>query len=183
LTDATFDQLVSARSGDEEARERLLANLRPRLVLWASSRMSPKLASRISEEDVAQEILLALHESLPQFRGGDAATLRAWVFTIAENRLRDLARSANALKRRTVPMQRSQTSPSGAAMRAEARASVHEALPRLKEEYRTVIRLRRIEDLDTAETAERMMRTPGAVRVLYLRAIRALRRELERESE
>ncbi len=145
--------------------------------------MSPRLARHVSEEDVAQEILLAVHESIGQFAGGDAATLRAWILTVAENRLRDLARSAGALKRRTpVPLRRSQTSPSGVAMRAEAQASVHEALLRLKEEYRTVIRLRRVEEHDTAETAARMERSPGAVRILYLRAIRALRAELERES-
>ena len=183
MTDATFHQLVSARDGDAKAREQLLEKLRPRLVLWASSRMSARLASRTTAEDVAQEILIAVHESMGQFRGGDAATLRAWVFTIAANRLRDLARSADALKRRTAPMLRSQTSPSVVAMRAEEQARVHEAISRLKEEYRTVICLRRIEELDTAATAARMDRTPGAVRVLYMRALRALRRELERDSE
>jgi len=178
--DGTYHQLLEAMGGDEEARGRLLERLRPRLVLWASSRMSERLRSRTTAEDVAQEILLAVHRSLPQFQGGDERAFRAWLFTIAENRIRDLANAANALKRRTPePRRHDQTSPSGVVMRAEMAERLRAALERLPPDYREVIRLRRFEELETAAVAEAMNRSPTAVRVLYCRAIRALREEMD----
>jgi RNA polymerase sigma-70 factor (ECF subfamily) len=179
VRDATYQQLLEARDGDEEARGRLLERLRPRLILWASSRMSDRLRSRMTAEDVAQEILLSVHRSMAQFRGGDDRAFRAWLFTVAENRVRDLANHTNAQKRRTPePRYLSQTSPSGHAMRAESVDRLREALERLSPDYREVIRLRRFEELETAAVAEAMDRSPTAIRVLYCRAIRALREEM-----
>jgi len=169
--------------GDEDARGPLLERLRPRLTLWATSRMSKQLRARMTAEDVAQEILLAVHRSLAQFSGGDGRAFRAWLFTVAENRIRDLANEANALKRRTPnPVSRSQTSPSGRAMATEMATRVREALTRLPEDYRRVIQLRRFEELETAEVAAAMDRSQNAVRVLYCRAIQALRAEMGDEA-
>jgi RNA polymerase sigma-70 factor (ECF subfamily) len=44
-----------------------------------------------------------------------------------------------------------------------------------------VLRLRNLEGLPFEEVARRMGRTPGAVRVLWLRALDRLRRELKKE--
>jgi RNA polymerase sigma-70 factor (ECF subfamily) len=179
VVDATEHQLAALRGGDKEARGALLERLRPRLVLWASSRMSDRLRARLTAEDAAQEILLALHRSLDQFRGGDVRAFRAWVFTVAENRVRDLAREAGALKRETPePRAGSATTPSGHAMRNEAAERVRDALARLPDDYRRVIQLRRFEELEPAEVAAALDRSPNAVRILYCRAIQALRKEM-----
>jgi RNA polymerase sigma-70 factor (ECF subfamily) len=181
-TGETHHQLRRAIEGDDQAREALLERLRPRLVLWASARMSPALRAKLEPEDAAQEILLAVHKSLHQFTGDEYAKFRAWLFTVAENRIRDLAAHANALKRRTPePSRRTQTTPSVGAMRTEMAGRLHEALMRLPEDYRRVIQLRRFEELDSAAVAELMDRSPNAVRVLYFRAIRALREEMPEE--
>ncbi len=177
--DATYHQLLAVMDGDVEARDQLLERLRPRMILWASSRMSPQLRARMTPEDVAQEILLSVHRSLEQFRGENAPAFRAWLFAAAENRIRDLAANANAIKRRVPdPEPRSQTSPSGRAMKAESIRLLQEAIARLPEDYRRVIQLRRIEERDTADVASRMDRSPNAVRILYCRAIKALRDEM-----
>lgn len=175
----TLHELRDAQAGDDRAREALLERLRPRLVLWAATRMSPSLRAKLEPEDAAQEILLALHRSLGQFQGGDDRAFRAWLFTVAENRIRDLAEKAGALKRRTPePLRRSQTSPSRGAIRTEMAAKVREALTRLPEDYRRVIQLRRFEEMDTADVAKAMDRSANAVRVLYCRALQALREEM-----
>jgi RNA polymerase sigma-70 factor (ECF subfamily) len=180
--DRTDQDLRAALRGDDEARGELMERLRPRLVLWASTRMSPALRARLDPEDAAQEILLALHKSLDQFRGDSAQAFRAWLFTVAGNRLRDLADHANALKRKLPSrMSFSQTSPSQAATRTEMATRVRQALERLREDYRTVIQLRRFEELDTSDVAKAMERSPNAVRVLYCRAIQALRAEMREE--
>lgn len=174
--DQTHQLLDGALEGDEEARSGLLERLRPRLVLWAAARMPDILRSRIDAEDAAQEIILALHANLHRFEGGN---FRAWMFTVAKNRLRDMAEHAGALKRRTPqPQEASQTSPSMAAIRDERAQILREAVAALPEDYRRVIQLRRLEELDTAEVARALDRSENAVRILYFRALKLLREEL-----
>lgn len=66
-----------------------------------------------------------------------------------------------------------------AMMRAETRAVVRKCISELPENYRTVLILRDIEELDTVETAERLGMTPNAVKVRLHRARQALRTLLD----
>jgi len=178
IPDETLHELQAALEGNEEARGVLLERLRPRLVLWAAARMPDALRARLDPEDAAQEILLTLHRKLEKFEGGN---FHAWLFTVANNRLRDLIEHSAALKRRTPePQSFSQTSPSSAAIRAESAVRLRSALGRLAADYREVIRLRRFEELETAAVAQAMGRSPNAVRLLYFRALKALKLELEK---
>ena len=63
-------------------------------------------------------------------------------------------------------------------MRQEQQVRLAAALEKLPSDYREVIVLRHLEDLSHEEVARRMDRTPGAVRMLWLRALSALRAEL-----
>jgi DNA-directed RNA polymerase specialized sigma24 family protein len=54
---------------------------------------------------------------------------------------------------------------------AELRAAVGDAMTRLPESHRTVLELLREQNLTLAEAADRMGRTPGAVKKLYGRAL------------
>ena len=65
--------------------------------------------------------------------------------------------------------------------RAELRTRVRSAIDRLPENYRTVLLLRDIEELDTDETATMLGITPQAVKTRLHRARQALRTLLERE--
>ena len=59
--------------------------------------------------------------------------------------------------------------------RAETRAQVRAAIDRLPESYRTVLLLRDLEELDTAEVAGMLGITPNAVKIRLHRARQALR--------
>lgn len=179
LTD-TIALVKRARDGDESARGRLLEHLRPRLVLWCSSRMSPALRAKVEPEDLAQEVLLALHKGLDQYDGSPGRAFYAWMFRVAENRIRDSAEHFGAQKRRSHPLPNppSQTTPSMFAVREESFARLRRAVEQLPDDYRTVIRLRRFEELDVPVIAEQMGRTPNAVRVLYCRALKALKKQM-----
>lgn len=175
----TFALVREVLAGNIAAREDLLARLRPRLVLWAASRMGPALRVKTDPEDLAQEILLALHAGLPTVEFEDARRFFAWVFKVAESRVADAARHVAAEKRRPAARDAAtQASPSEAAIRGESFQRLHAAIAALPEDYSLVIRLRRIEELTCAETAERMRRSESAVRVLYFRALQALRESL-----
>jgi RNA polymerase sigma-70 factor (ECF subfamily) len=66
-------------------------------------------------------------------------------------------------------------SPSDHAQRRELVAVVADRLASLPADYRDVIVLRNLEGLSFEEVAGRMNRTPGAVRVLWVRAIEKFR--------
>ncbi len=69
------------------------------------------------------------------------------------------------------------------AARAETREQVREMIDKLPDNYRTVLILRDLEELGTAETAQMLELTPGTVKVRLHRARQALRNLLEREFE
>lgn len=172
-----------AAGGDALAQGDLLERLRPRLVLWCASRMGPGLRAKVQPEDIAQEVLLALHTALPTFdpSGGEGAFLR-WVFKIAEFRICDLVDHHGALKRKTVPPRSfAQTSASQLVARNEAVTHLLKAMDAMPEDYRTVIQLRRLEERSFEEVAEIMERSTGATHTLYWRALEALRGEVRKQ--
>ncbi len=154
-----------------------MEHLRPRLVLWAAGRLSPALRAKIEPDDVAQETLMAIHRGIERFKGRDHRAFLGWVFKIAENRIRDMADHFGAQKRQPVVprVDLAQTTASVVAARREEVDKVARALPALAEDYRQVISLRRFEEREVKEIAEIMDRSENAVRVLYCRALKALR--------
>lgn len=178
-TSDTFALVEGARSGDARARSELFDALRARLVLWAASQMSPSLRAKFEPDDLAQEVLLAVHRDLDGFTGRDRRTFYAWVFRIAENRLRDLADHFGAAKRREVEIPRSsQTTPGTDAARNEAVRRLADAIADLPEDHRCVVQLRRLEEREFAEIAAALGRSENAVRIVYCRALKALRQAL-----
>ena len=173
----TYQLLELAVGGNSKAHGDLLERLRPRVVMWCAARMSPALRARVEPDDVAQEVLIGVHRHLPSFDGRGEKAFFGWLFRVAENRIRDLVDYHGALKRQAAPpVSFSQTSPSMMAARTEAAQRIQEALAELPEDYRTVIQLRRIEERPLAEVAELMERTVDASRVMYWRAVKALKR-------
>jgi RNA polymerase sigma-70 factor (ECF subfamily) len=178
-TEGTNALVARALDGDAEARDLLLGRIRPRLVLWVAARISPSLRSTTDAEDLVQEVLLAVHRDLPGFRGTPGASFGAWLFRIAENRIRDAADRAGAAKRRAGPVPVPlTTTPSTAAQRGEDLERLRVAIAALPEDHRAVVRLRRLEERSDAEVAAAMGRTENAVRILYCRALKGLRAAL-----
>ena len=75
---------------DPQAFEELFSRLHGRLEMWIGLRMGPLLRSRLTVDDVMQETLIEAHRSLASFRDRGPGSFRRWVFSVAENRLRDL---------------------------------------------------------------------------------------------
>ena len=70
-------------------------------------------------------------------------------------------------------------SPSESAERRELAVVLADSLAELNEEYREVLVLRSLEERDWDETARCLNRTVGATRMLWARALKALRPVLE----
>lgn len=195
-TSETAHLLGAALARDPTALGDLLERLRPRLLLWSATRLSPELKAHVDAEDVAQLVLLAIHRDFARFAGSNRAQFFAWVFSIAENRIRDLARHFGAAKRsaangdfvdaelaeaRAEARRFSRTSPSQAAIRKEALDRMHAALATLPEPQQTILRLRELEMRGYDEIVERMkLPSAGAARTLRCRALVVLRLAMDR---
>ena len=142
--------------------------------------------------DAVQDALLSVHRSIDRFQGG--SQLGTWLHRIAVNaalmKLRSEGRRPEETLGDLLPEYdeaghrlgevRGWEPPSDSALEsAELRALVRESIDSLPEGHRSVLVLRDLEQLDTAETAELLGIKPGAVKTRLHRARQALRTLLE----
>ena len=194
--------LDAARRGDRAAAGELLPRYADWLRLLARLQIDRGLQAKLDASDVAQQAFLEACRALPQFRGTTEAELIAWLRSILAGVLGDAFRRYHATQARDPAREvsleveldgssrrlgqllaDSSPSPSAEAVRHEQGVLLANALSRLPEDYREVIVLRNLEGLSHEEVAARMGRAVGAVRMLWLRALSRLRRELGQGSD
>lgn len=178
------DLLVRLRAGDEAAFAQLVRENTGRL-LAAARRI---LRSDEEARDAVQEAFLQAFRGLGGFEG--EARLSTWLQRIAMNaclmRLRSRRRRPEVAMDDLLPrfLEDGHRADPGTGWTPSAlatleseqtRAFVREQIDRLPEDYRNVLLLRDIQDLDTDETATILGITPGAAKVRLHRARQALR--------
>jgi RNA polymerase sigma-70 factor (ECF subfamily) len=180
------------RQGDQEAVGPLLERLRPYIRVIVRSACGDRPAAGVDESDLIQNVMLQAVRANGTFRGNSLGEFARWLRTIAvrssqqaflraagcEPALpgRDLARDvahelANAVSRDE------SYRPEAALAGQENAALMAAALSRLPEDMRQVLLLRLVDGLSHGQIAERLDRTPGAVRMLFLRSVERLREE------
>ena len=195
--------LLAARAGDSESLGRLLQIYWNYLKLLASTKIDRKLHARFSASDVVQEAFLDAHRGFAQFRGETEREFRAWLRQIFVNKLWQLVQQHARAEKRNVHceaslkaigaaigrstarlesiLEASITSPSAGACRRENTVILADQIAGLPEDYREVLVLRHLEGLPFEQVAERMGRSSGAVRMLWMRALEQLRQLLNAE--
>jgi RNA polymerase sigma-70 factor (ECF subfamily) len=190
--------LDQAREDCSASREHLLESFRGYLRLLARTGLDASLRGKADPSDFVQETLLKAHANFWQFQGQTEGELAAWLRHILVNKLNDFVRGYQKAEARQVGKERSLDellgdsssalvgllvgggpSPSESAERRESALVLAEALDELNEDYRKVLVLRCLEERDWDETARCMNRTVGATRMLWARALKALRPVLE----
>lgn len=166
-----------AREGDRDAFEALLGSLRAELRRRIESRLGPRLRESLDPEDVLQDVQLRALRSVGRFRWQGEGSFRAWLEGIAAHVILDAAKTRE--RRRELEIVRDPPASGVSASRSERRIERFERLERSVEElppdYRTAVRLARIEGLKVREVAERMGRSPASVRNLLFKAMKRLR--------
>ena len=198
LTNQRPEQLLAeARLGRGDCLGALLELYRNYLYLLARTQIDLHLQARVNPSDLVQETFLQACRHFCRFRGTGERELLAWLRRILVRNLaglvekqllaqkRDLRRQVSLDRQQTALLDSSErfdaalghscTTPSAQAHRRELVALVADQLARLPTAYRDVIILRNLEGLAFKEVARRMGRTPGAIRVLWLRALEQLR--------
>jgi RNA polymerase sigma-70 factor, ECF subfamily len=191
------------RAGDPAAREALFDRYRHYLRLLAQAQLGGYLQAKCDPSDLVQQTLLEAHRDFPAFTGRREAELLGWLRQILAHNLYNEARRFAAQQRnaaREVSLEQVQAgldqssaalgrclaaetpTPSQLAARREAAVRLADTIARLPADYQTVLVLRVFEGLSAEEVARRMNRSAGAVRMLQLRALTALRAELKEEA-
>ncbi len=197
--EAASELIRRCRQGEAPAREQLFDRYRHYLQVLARAQLGRHLRTKCDPSDIVQQTLLEAHRDFGEFQGCREAELLAWLRRILAHNLfnearhfaaqqRDAAREVSLEQMRAGVDQSSLAlgnclaaggpSPSHAAAERESAVRLADALSRMPSDYQTVLLLRVFEELPAEEVAQRMERTPGAVRMLQMRALAALREEL-----
>jgi RNA polymerase sigma-70 factor (ECF subfamily) len=145
-----------------------------------------QLGDHHDAEDATERTFMAALRGLDRFEDR-GSTFRAWLFRIARNTVANAHRSRR--RRRTEPLPDSferpapNADPAGLVALADELRAVRHAIAEMPDDRRQVIVLRFVDGLSTAEVAEVLDRSPGAVRVLLHHALRDLAARLARSPE
>jgi RNA polymerase sigma-70 factor (ECF subfamily) len=190
------------RDGEPGAREQLFDRYQGYLQVLARAQLGRHLRGKCEPSDVVQMTLLEAHRDFATFQGIHEPELLAWLRRILSHNLFNEARRFAAKQRDTareisldqvragvehssVALTRgiaaSTPTPSQIAARREDTVRLADALARLPEDYQTVLLLRIFEELPAEEVAQQMGRSAGAIRMLQMRALVALREAMAEE--
>lgn len=198
---ATNRLLRRVADGDTQGWGDLLTRHEGRLRRMIAFRLDPRLQGRVDPGDVLQEVYLAAFRGLEGYLRQPAMPFYLWLRGIAGNKLLELhrhhlgtpmrdARREVSLYRGPLPEATSAalaarllgrlTRPSQAAIRAEAKLRLQEALNAMDPVDREVLALRHFEHLSGAEAAGVLGIGAAAASKRYLRALERLRAVLAR---
>jgi RNA polymerase sigma-70 factor (ECF subfamily) len=164
-------RLRAAQRGDEEAFAALWRAYHPALLRYLRIKAGP------AAEDLSADTWLRVIRALPGFEG-DEAGFRAWLFTLARNRLTDWYRGASRRPECTedatlLLLPAADSVEADAAERSETDAAIA-LIAELPPDQAEAVMLRVVAGLDVAMVARIMTRSPGSVRVLCHRGLRRL---------
>ncbi len=180
--DSSFVLLQRARSGDEDALNRLIERYLPGLRRFATGRLPRDRYDLLDTDDLVQETLMRAVRHLESFEARREGALRAYLRQSLLNRIRDEARRA---RRRPAPTELPEDAPAAGASPLEE-AIGHEAVERyeaallkLREEDREAI-VARIEMGCSYEALAEALEKPSAdaARMAVSRALVRLAKEI-----
>jgi RNA polymerase sigma-70 factor (ECF subfamily) len=175
-------ELVERAKGDPEAFEELYGRYYGRIFAFAYRR----LRSRELAEDVTADVFMKALDALPRFTW-QGVSVSAWFYRIANNRITDHFRRTGQSGKGMVGIDEVKTLvderplPEDRILAALRRAEVEEAIGLLSEQDQLVITLIFYEELSSSEVAAVMGISTNLVYVRLHRALKRMRRVLERE--
>lgn len=192
----TSHLLDQALQGDAEALNRLLSRDRDRLKRMVCLRINTRLQGRVDASDIVQEACFEASKRLEEFARTRQTSFYVWLRFLAGQKLVDACRRHLGAQQRDVGREISLqcgplptvssislaeqlmgrfSSPSQAAIKAELRLRVQEALNQMDPVDREVLALRHFEQLSNVETAQILGLTESGSTARYLRALKRLK--------
>ena len=172
---AAIDALVDrAKDGDADAFGLLYDRFQPEILRYLAHRIGdPDTA-----EDLAQQVFLKAWQAIPRYEAR-GVPFKAWLYRMAHNQMVDHFRT----RRPTTDLEGIDLPEDAEAesmvLAAEMTVALEQALGKLSEDHRQVLVLRFLMEKSAREIGEIMGRKEVTVRGLQMRALQALRREIE----
>lgn len=165
-----------ARTGDREAFGGLVEQYRDNVY-----RLAYRMCGNAYDADeAAQEAFVAAWRALPNFRGD--AKFSTWLYRLTTNAAIDVMRREKRHQTvgdgEMIDVADDADSPQETVERTEQQEAVQKALSTLREEYREILLLRYMEELDYSEIAEVLQLPSGTVKSRINRAKAALKAAL-----
>ncbi len=196
----TQELLAAARSGDADARNRLLERHREALRRMIAVRMDRQISRRVDASDIVQDVLVEANRRLADYLEKTRMPFHLWLRHLARDRLIDAHRMHRGAARRSTdreqPLERSpaddrstldlaafiadrELTPAAAATHRELEERFQAAVELLDDPDREVILMRHFEQMTNSEVAEALELSAAAAGMRYLRAMRRLRELLQ----
>jgi len=176
------DLLRKAQQGDAEAFGRLYEQHATAIFRY----LYAHLYDRQDAEDLTSDVFIKAWQTLPKYNERGIPFL-AYLFRIARNRLVDHYRQKRPNIHFSPAFENSKADenpgPADTFLEKSGNQELANVLSLIKEDYRTVLVLRIINQLSPEETAKVLGRSIGAVRVLQHRALEALRQVIKGQEE
>jgi RNA polymerase sigma-70 factor (ECF subfamily) len=190
------DLVRRAAAGDEAALAALFTQYRERLKRMVRLRLNRRLSGRVDASDVLQEAYLEIHKRFAEWAAKQELPFFLWLRLVTGQKLSDFHRhhlgaqmrdagQEVSLYRGAMPQASSaslaahllgrMTSATQAAIRAEHKVIVQEALNSMEELDREVLVLRHFEHLSNDETALVLGIKKSAASQRYIRALKRLK--------
>jgi RNA polymerase sigma-70 factor (ECF subfamily) len=165
---STDDIVDRARGGDREAYSMLFNRFHDEIYRFAARRLGDPVAGQDAASETFADAFSSIHRF--QWRG---YRFEAWLYTIARRRIADQLRTRKRVEHAAPQADRAvMADPSSGVLDS---MHMRELIARLPDAERDVIELRFMEDLDVEQTALRLDRSQGAVRVAQHRGLQRLR--------
>ena len=140
-----------------------------------------QVRDRMMAEDLVQEIFLKVWKALGGYRR-ERSSFSTWIYRIAHNHVIDYFRTRRQHLALDEVMPAAIGNPEQEAEAKLMQQELAQAISYLPPQQRQVIILKFIEGLDNQEVAQIMRKRQGAIRVMQMRALGALRQKLSSES-
>jgi RNA polymerase sigma-70 factor (ECF subfamily) len=191
--------LAQAAAGDALAVQKLILLHHGRLRAAAIRRMGAELRGKIEPEDLLQQVYVDVVRRMGEFEYRGPGSFHHWLKGILEAKLIDFHRHYHAAARdvaREVTAGQpasgyealaahaavDSVTPSRVVRREEAESLLMAALAGLPDDHRRVLELRYLKGQRLADVAVIMHRSPAAAQMLCARAMRQLRKAIQRIS-
>lgn len=201
--DKTQQLIEKARSGDPEARDRLLMRHRDALRRMIEMRLDRKIQRRVDASDIVQEVLVDANRRLTDYLADPKMPFHLWLRHMAKDRIIDAHRRHRVSSKRSVDREENLTigfnmdqssvdlaaqicdteaTPAAAATMEELQRRFQAAIETMEPADREVIIMRHFEQLTNQDVAAALDLSAAAASMRYLRAIRRLRTLLGEEA-
>ena len=166
--------VARSREGDADAFGAIYDRFQPEIVRYLTYR----LRNAEGAEDLAQQVFLKAWQAIPRYEDR-GVPFKAWLYRMAHNQMVDYFRA----RRPTTDLDSvdlpEEPEAEQRVLVQETHDHLRDALDRLSEDHRQVLTQRFLLEKSARETGEVMGRKEVTIRGLQMRALQALRREIE----